>query len=93
MKDITYKEDRNGFSYLDTFKFDTIIGIKDNNVSLVKSRSSKRIVNLNFYEIQDIASDLICKGIEIDHLIVFTEEFKQNLRTKIQEIINEYKVK
>jgi len=102
MVDITYEqESKHDYNcnnvqrdlYLDIHRSDTIIGIKDNQVNIIKSRYMNPKNNLSFEDVESLALDLICRGLEIYEVMLFSESFKQEFKDKLKELIDEYRVK
>jgi hypothetical protein len=91
--DITSKETNNNkyLEYLDAYQYDILIGVKKGEVSVLKDRYKKQELSLDFSQIQDVALDLLTRGLEIHDIKMFSEPFKQELKDKIQEVIIKYK--
>lgn len=96
MKDITSKKHINvmktGLTFLDIYKFDDIIGIKNDEISILKSRHTPCREKLSMDEIEELSLDLVCRGLSIHNIALFSEPFKQEFKMKLRNLINEYKV-
>jgi hypothetical protein len=79
--------------FLDIYKCDLIIGVDSNQISILKNKYQTPKENLTIEEIEDISIDLICVGLQIHYRDIFCEGLKQEIKTKLQEIIKAYKVK
>lgn len=90
MKDTIY--DSVAIRFTDIFQCDKIIGVTGDQISLLKNRYQPVKKTLSIEEIEDVSIDLICMGLQIHYRPIFSEALKQEIKTKIQEIINEYRV-
>lgn len=90
MTDTIFNERKLGF--LDIYKFDRIIAIKDQEIRIIKDRYDNPDRFLSFEEIQNLAFDILCRGIKIYHYDIFTTSFTDQMKQKLKEVIDQNKV-
>jgi hypothetical protein len=89
MNDIMSKESKKT-TIMDVFKYDIIVGIKQNEISVLKNRYDRPEKGLNFDQVEEIALDLISRSLQIHERRIFSEVFKKDMKQKLREVIREH---